>query len=372
MVEPIWAEVNLEAIRHNLREVRRLVGPHREIMAVVKANGYGHGMIQVAKAALEAGASRLAVARLNEAQKLRREGIDQPVMVFGLIADEQIEAALEDQVIITVYRLDMAQKISEIAKRLGKEATIHLKIDTGMGRLGFLPEEDSIKEILEIGKLENLVLEGVYTHFAAADDHNKDYTCWQLDRYLSLVAELEKRGLTFKVKHCANSAAIIDFPESYLDLVRPGIMMYGLAPSAEVDISRVDLRPAMALMTRIAHLKKVSPGTKISYGCTYTANKETLIASLPLGYGDGYSRFLSSRGQVLISGIKAPVVGRVCMDQCMVDVGHIPNVSINDIALVFGKRGDGYLPVEEVATWMGTINYEVVCLVRNRVPRIYI
>ncbi|RYD03297.1 hypothetical protein N752_20925 [Desulforamulus aquiferis] len=326
----------------------------------------------MARAALEAGASRLAVARLNEAQALRQEGIRCPVLVFGFIPEEQIELALLADITITIYRLDMAIKIDQIAKKIDKKATIHLKVDSGMGRLGFKAEEDAVSEIIMIKALSNLDLEGIYTHFAAADETNKDYSRWQLDRFLSLVGALEKKGITFKLKHSANSAAIIDFPESYLDLVRPGIMMYGLYPSEEVNKSNVDLMPAMSLLCRIAHIKKVVPGTKISYGCTYTVNKETVVASLPLGYGDGYPRLLSSVGQVMILGQRAPVIGRVCMDQCMVDVGHIPGVNINDVVLIFGKKGQGYLPVEEVALWLKTINYEVVCLVGSRVPRIYI
>lgn len=371
MGEPIWAEINLEAIRHNLREVRRLVGAQREIMAVVKANGYGHGMVPVARVALEAGATRLAVARLGEALELRQAGIEDPILVFGFVPEDRIEEALQNKITLTVYRLDMARAVSRVAREIGIAARVHLKIDTGMGRLGFVAGEDAISEILQVSRLENLELEGIYTHFATADERDKSYSRWQLKRFLNLVEELAGHGLKFPLRHSANSGAIIDFPESYLDLVRPGIMMYGLYPSGEVDQGLVDLHPAMTLMSRVAHIKQVTPGTKISYGCTYTVEKETIIASLPLGYGDGYPRLLSSKGQVMIAGRRAPVVGRVCMDQSMVDVGHIPGVKVNDVAIIFGKRDGEYLPVEEVASWLGTINYEVVCLVGGRVPRIY-
>ncbi|WP_003544393.1 alanine racemase [Desulfotomaculum nigrificans] len=370
MQEPIWAEIDLGAIRHNIKEVRRLVGPDREIMAVVKANGYGHGAVPVARAALSAGATRLAVARLNEAMVLRQAGINVPILVLGFIPPEQLAAALTNHITLTLYRTDLAEEISRVAQKLGQPAVIHLKVDTGMGRLGFIPEQ-GIEEVKRVSQLAGLKLEGIYTHFAAADETDKSYTRWQLDRFLSFISALEEQGVTFALRHCANSAAIIDHPEAYLDMVRPGIIIYGLYPSEEVNKSRVDLRPAMALKTRVAHLKTVKPGTKISYGCTYTVPRETVIGSLPLGYADGYPRLLSSRGQVIIRGQRAPIVGRVCMDQSMVDVGHIPGVKVGDEVLIFGRDGADYLPVEEVAAWLGTINYEMVCLVGARVPRIY-
>ena len=369
MNEPIWAEVNLGAIRHNIREVRRLVGPHREIMAVLKANGYGHGSVPAARASLEAGASRLAVARLGEALVLREAGIDAPILVFGFILPEELERAIDNKISITVYRSDMAETISNVAQKLGRKATVHLKVDTGMGRLGFLPGKEGIEEIKRVNTLKGLLLEGIYTHFATADEKDKQYARRQLDQFVSFVEELKTQGISFALRHCANSAAIIDLPEAHLDMVRPGIIIYGMYPSGEVDRTKVSLQPAMVLKTRVSHLKKMQAGAKISYGCTYTVPAETVIVSLPLGYADGYPRLLSSRGQVLIRGQKAPVVGRVCMDQCMVDVGHIPDVQVGDEVIVFG---DEKLPVEEMAAWLGTINYEVVCLVGSRVPRIFI
>lgn len=371
MEEPIWAEINLAAIRHNIREVRRLAGPRREIMAVVKANGYGHGAVPVARAALEAGATRLAVARLCEALELRRAGIEAPVLIFGYVPPEQLPCALENKITLTVYRPDMAEQVAVAAESKGTRATVHLEVDTGMGRLGFPAEDEGAAEIQKVCLLPGLQVEGIYTHFAAADETDKSYTRWQFDRFLSLLRNLESRGISFPLRHCANSAAIIDFPESHLDLVRPGIMLYGLYPSAEVAKDRVALQPAMTLKARLAHVKKVEPGTKISYGCTYTAPAQTVVATLPIGYADGYPRLLSSRGQVIIRGQRAPVIGRVCMDQCMVDVGHIPGVQRDDPVIVFGQDKNNSLPVEELAGWLGTINYEVVCWVGSRVPRIY-
>ncbi|MCL5935743.1 MAG: alanine racemase [Firmicutes bacterium] len=397
MEEPIWAEINLAAIRHNIREVRRLAGPRREIMAVVKANGYGHGAVPVARAALEAGATRLAVARLCEALELRRAGIEAPVLIFGYVPPEQLPCALENKITLTVYRPDMAEQLAVAAESLGTRATVHLEVDTGMGRLAApaarsrkskqvpqcrpceVPkrreaapaEDEGAAEIQKVCLLPGLKVEGIYSHFAAADETDKSYTRWQFDRFLSLLRNLESRGISFPLRHCANSAAIIDFPESHLDLVRPGIMLYGLYPSAEVAKDRVALQPAMTLKARVAHVKKVEPGTKISYGCTYTAPAQTVVATLPIGYADGYPRLLSSRGQVIIRGQRAPVIGRVCMDQCMVDVGNIPGVQRDDPVIVFGQDKNNSLPVEELAGWLGTINYEVVCWVGSRVPRIY-
>ena len=372
MSEPIWAEVNLANIQHNIKEVRKLVGTQREIMAVVKANGYGHGAVQVAKAVLEAGATRLAVARLCEALELRQAGISAPILIFGYLTREQMEQALRQQLTITLYRLDMAEQLAELAEVVGTPARVHLKVDTGMGRLGFSEGEKGVREIERVCSLPGLLCEGIYTHFAAADETDKTYTRWQLDRFLTLLDELKLRGITFPLRHSANSAAIIDFPDAYLDMVRPGIIMYGLYPSEEVDQHKVKLLPAMSLKARIAHLKEVTVGTKVSYGCTYMVPKNTIIASLPLGYADGYPRMLSSRGQVLVKGQRAPVVGRVCMDQCMVDVGKIPGVKVNDEVIIFGQKDHHILPVEEVAAWSGTINYEMVCWVGNRVPRVYI
>lgn len=372
MDEPIWAEVNLKAIRHNVQEIRRLVGPKREIMAVVKANGYGHGSVQVARAALATGATRLAVARMVEAIQLRQAGISVPILILGYVPAEQVDRALEQDITLTVYRLDMAQEIAALAAKKDLRAKVHLKIDTGMGRLGFIPGTEGATEIKQVWGLKNLEVEGIYTHFATADETDKGYAKEQFAQFLSLLNNLESEGITFPLRHCANSAAIIDLPETYLDMVRPGIILYGLYPSTEVDQTKVSLQPAMTLKTQIAHVKKVPTGTKLSYGSTYTVPEETVIATLPIGYADGYPRLLSSRGNVLIHGQKAPVLGRVCMDQCMVNVGHISGVKIHDEAIIFGQNKDNNLPVEEVATQLGTINYEVVCWVGGRVPRVYI
>ncbi|MEG6520459.1 alanine racemase [Desulfotomaculum sp. 1211_IL3151] len=368
MLEPTWAEINLEAIRHNIREVRRVIGPNKEIMAVVKANGYGHGAVPVAQAALAAGATRLGVARLSEAQELRRAGIQVPILILGYISPEQISDALDLNICLTVFRSDLAEQISAVACSKGMKATVHLKVDTGMGRLGFTPDRVGVAAIAVAYNLPGLNAEGIYTHFATADAEDKSYTRGQFERFMFVLQQLQEMGISFSLRHCANSAAIMECPETYLDLVRPGIIMYGLYPSEEVDKNKIALQPAMTLKTRIAHIKHVGPGTKISYGCTYTVPRETVIASLPIGYADGYPRLLSSKGEVLVQGKRAPVIGRICMDQCMIDVGKITGVQIHDEVVIFGAAA---LPVEQMAAWLGTINYEVVCWVGSRVPRVY-
>jgi len=271
-----------------------------------------------------------------------------------------------------VYGSDYALKVNDQAGKMGIKISVHIKIDTGMGRLGVVAGTGSaVQEVKKIVSQPNLRAVGIFTHFASSDSSDKTYAIRQLESFLNLLESLRREGLEFPLKHCANSAAIIDLPESGLNMVRAGISLYGLYPSQEVDRSRVHLRPVMSLKTRVAQVKEVPPGFSVSYGCTYITTKNTVIATLPVGYADGFSRLLSSRGEVLIKGRRAPIVGRVCMNQCMIDVGHIPGVIIDEEVVLFGGQGCQTLAVEEVARWIGTINYEVVCMVSSRVPRIY-
>ncbi len=369
---PVWAEVDLKAIAHNVREIRRIVSPPAEIMAVVKANAYGHGAVEVARVALKSGAGRLAVARVSEGEELRRAGIEAPVLLLGYTPPGQINDVLRLSLTQTVYSLEMASVLNEVAGRKGARAAVHVKVDTGMGRLGLQADAASVKEVLQIARLPHLEVEGIFTHFATADDQDKRYAWEQFERFLYFLDALRKEGLEVPFRHCANSAAIIDLPQTHLDLVRPGIAIYGLYPSEEVQRSRLNLKPAMAFKAKVAQVKKVPAGFKISYGATYQTPAPTVIATLPVGYADGYTRLLSSKGKVLIHGQRAPVVGRICMDQCMIDVGHIPGVACGDEVVFFGRQGESVLPVEEVASHIGTINYEVVCMVSGRVPRVYL
>lgn len=369
---PAWAEVDLGALSHNVTEIRRVTGPGAELMAVVKANAYGHGAVEVSKAALASGASRLAVARTSEGVELRRAGIDVPILVLGFTPAVLIREVVEYELEQAVYGRDYARMVDEQASGMGVKIPVHIKVDTGMGRIGVVAgSSDAEDEVKEIAALPGLKSVGIFSHFAAADSADKTYTSTQWEKFIQLLDRLCREGLDFPLKHCANSAAILDFPQSHLNLVRAGIIMYGLFPSPEVSRNIIKLRPVMTFKTRVIQVKPVPPGFSVSYGCTYTTERESVIATLPVGYADGYSRRLSSRGEVLIKERRAPVVGRVCMDQCMIDVGSIPGAAPGEEVVLFGRQGDQVLPVEELAGWIGTINYEVVCMVGARVPRIF-
>ncbi|RJQ28947.1 MAG: alanine racemase [Peptococcaceae bacterium] len=369
---PVWAEIDLSAITHNAREIRRVAGTAIRIMAVVKADAYGHGAVEVSKAALAGGADWLGVARLAEGVALRAAGLDAPVLVLGYTPPEHSAEVIRYGLSQTVYTGEAASSLAAAAVREGKRARAHVKVDTGMGRVGWPAEPPAAREILSVASLPGLEIEGIFTHFATADSKDKTYAAEQLDRFLEVIEVLRKNGLEIPFKHAANSAALLEMPESRLDMVRPGIIIYGLFPSAEVDRTLINLRPAMSLKTRVAYVKSVPAGFKVSYGCTFISGRPTTIATLPLGYADGYSRLLSAKGEVLVHGRRAPVAGRVCMDYLMVDAGHIPGVAIGDEAVLFGRQGDEEIAVDEVAGWLGTINYEVVCMVSHRVPRIFL
>ena len=380
----VWAEIDLTAIAHNIDALKRATHPEARLMAVVKANAYGHGYREVAEKALECGVDILGVARVDEAVKLRESGFDVPVLIFGITPPCHAETLLQYDLTQTVSSLKSARVLSDIAAQSGKKIRTHLKVDTGMGRLGiqadcrrydangFKIDESAVKEVESIVRLPGLEPEGIYTHFATADSSDKSYADRQFEIFIAFLDALNRSGIRFSVRHAANSAGIIDMPDTHLDLVRAGISLYGLYPSGEVDKNRVALKPVMALKTRIAHLKKVPAGFKISYGITYETKKPTTIATVPIGYADGYSRLLSSRGNMLVCGRKAPVVGRVCMDQTMLDVSHIPEADLDDEVVVFGTQGDQTITADEVAEAAGTINYEVVSSIMARVPRVYI
>jgi len=369
-IYPVWAEIDLDAIAHNTREMRRVTSPGAMVMAVVKANGYGHGAVEVSRAALANGVSWLGVARVVEGMALREAGIEAPVLVLGYTTPAQAADAVRHDLSQAVYSTEMAQMMAAAAGKEGRRAKVHVKIDTGMGRLGWQAVHTSVDEVLALARETSLEIEGVFSHFAAADSKDKTYTRQQFELFLELTGELRRNGLQ-PIRHIANSPATIDLPETHLDMVRAGITLYGLYPSEEVDKARVGLIPAMSLKSQVAQVKEVTAGCKISYGCTYTTERETVIATLPVGYADGYPRMLSSKGEILVRGRRAPVVGRVCMDQIMADVGHIPGVATGDEVVLFGRQGGEEISAGEVAGKLGTINYEVVCMVSCRVPREY-
>lgn len=379
----IWAEIDLGAIAHNVRELRRCADPKAKVMAVVKANGYGHGAVEVARTALSNGAEWLGVARLPEAIPLREAGFDVPIMVFGYTPPAEAGRLIDFDLRQSVYSLAAAHAYSAAAAARGRRIRVHVKVDTGMGRLGMVPAalsgktsghavgEDFIREATAIARLPGLDAEGIFTHFAASDSADPSYARRQLSLFLDVVSSLRAAGLEFAVRHAANSAAVIALPESHLDLVRPGIALYGLRPSDAIDLTGISLKPAMALKTRIIHLKPVPAGACISYGMTYRTPAPTVIATIPVGYADGYRRLLSSRGGMLVGGRRVPVAGRVCMDLTMIDVGTVPGVQLEDEVVIFGKQGSESITADDIAQAIDTINYEIVCDVTARVPRVY-
>jgi len=379
-----WAEIDLDAYAHNIRELKRITRPQARLMAVVKANGYGHGAIEVARTALQNGAELLGVARLHEAVELRKAGLAAPILIFGYSPPESAPTIIDNELIQTVYSPATAQALSEQAARRGGKIEVHIKIDSGMGRLGLLLDDPadkpspgsaaarSISDVKAISRLANLEVDGVFTHFATADSADKSYASVQLERFMDFLGRLESDGLRPPLRHAANSAALIDLPDSHLDLVRPGIATYGLNPCEEVHQARVELRPVMTLKSRIIHLKQVPAGFHISYGITYRTDKPTTIATVPVGYADGYNRLLSSCGHMLVHGQRVPVVGRVCMDLTMLDVGTLKDVKMEDEVVAFGQRDNQGVTADELAATLNTINYEIVTSITARVPRIYL
>ncbi|MBC7766344.1 MAG: alanine racemase [Hyphomonadaceae bacterium] len=368
----VWAEVNLDNIAHNVKEIRRIVTPRVKIMAVTKADAYGHGYLEVAKTLVESGADYFGVAFLDEAKQLRRNGFELPILILGYTPLEWVHELVAFNIIQTVYNFEAAQAISQAAYRVGKQAKIHVKIDTGMNRLGFLCNEQSIQTILDIAKLPNLEIEGIFTHFASADETDRSFTVFQYEKFMEICKALHDNGLSIPVKHACNSAATIGFPEMHLDMVRPGLILYGLYPSEEVDHSLIQLKPAMELKAMVTYIKQVPSEMPVSYGRTYTTKADTKIATVPIGYADGYSRLLAHKAKILINGQFAPVIGRICMDQCMIDVSSVNNIAIGDEVVIFGEQGGQSIFIEEIAATMGTINYELLCVIGKRVPRVYI
>jgi alanine racemase len=348
------------------------------MLAAVKANAYGHGLVQVARQAVASGVHMLGVARTDEGIELRKSGIDAPILLFGYTSPDAVEDLMTYDLIPTVFSYATADAMSTAALKAGKRLTVHVKVDTGMGRIGLLPADrhtaggpGAVPEIERIVRLKGLIPEGIYTHFAAADTRDKTSARTQFERFKETLSELAGKGITFPLRHTANSGAVIDMPETHLDMVRPGIAVYGLYPSDEVDKARIRLEPAMTLKARIAQVKAVPAGFQVSYGSTYTTPRPTVIATVPVGYADGYRRALSSRGIMLAGGRRVPVIGRVCMDLAMLDVGSVPDIQAEDEVVILGAQGSERISADEIAGWLDTINYEIVSTVMARVPRVY-
>ena len=366
-----WTEIDLSNLEHNYRALRAMLPQGCRFLGVVKADAYGHGAVQVARRLETLGAEYLAVACLDEALELRQARITTPILILGYTPTERAEALLDNGITQTVYDVEMARALSNAAAAAGKTLKIHVKADTGMSRLGWLCGGENLSAAVEtmaqVCALPGLEAEGIYTHFANADG-DEDYTMLQFTRFLDLLEALKERGITFAIRHCAASAAALKFPCTHLDMVRPGIALYGHYPDPSCEgLDGPGLRPVMTLKTRVASVKAVPAGTPVSYGCTHVLDRETKLAALTIGYADGLPRLCSDKLEVLIGGQRAPVVGRICMDMCMADVTGL-DVAPGDEVEVFGE----HLPIEDVAALAGTIQYELLCAVSPRVHRAYL
>ncbi len=367
----VSANINLDAICNNIINTRKLLSETTKIMAIIKADGYGHGAIPIAKALDDIGIDAYGIAIIEEAIELRDTGIKKPLLVLGYTPKDQFKQLIEYDITQTIFQYSTAKELSNEAVKQNKTAEIHIKIDTGMTRIGFMDTEESIIEIKKIALLKGIKITGILSHFACADEADKTSAQNQWKRFLHFIKRLEQEGIHIPTKHIANSAAIIDLPETSLDMVRSGISTYGLYPSNEVDKSKLKLEPAMEIKTHVNYVQKVGPGVGIGYGSTFVTSKNMIIATIPVGYGDGYPRQLSSKGRVLIHGQSAPILGRVCMDQFMVDVSDIEHVEQGDVVTLVGRDGNDFITVEELANMVGSFNYEFVCNVGKRIPRIY-
>lgn len=366
----VYADINLDAIESNVDELMKVTKAGTKAIAVVKADGYGHGDVAVCKTIYDKVAG-FAVATIDEAVNLRENGVEKPILVLGFVNPDDFPTLVEHNVDATIFDIETAQLLSEAAVKAGREALCNIKVDTGMRRIGLEPNESGIETVKAIKRLPNVNARGIFTHFAASDEADKTSAQLQFHKFTDFIKALEKEGITFEFRHCSNSAAIIDMPEANLDMVRLGISLYGMYPSEEVHKDRVKMTPALELKSHVAMVKTIGAGEKVSYGGTFVTNRETTLATVSVGYGDGYPRALSSKGYVLINGQKAPIVGRVCMDQMMVDVTDIGEVRRNDMVTLIGKDGDQTISVEEIAALAGTFNYEFVCDLGKRIPRNY-
>ena len=372
-----WAEVNLDAIQSNILNIRKSLADNTKIMAVVKADAYGHGCLETANKLIESGVDYFAVACVDEALLLRRHGVKEPILILGSTAKERYNEVIDNNITQTIFDFESAKMLSEKAENKDIKAKVHIKIDTGMARLGFLYGYDdkdndaTVEDILKIASLKGIDAEGIFTHFALADEPESDFTEKQFADFMDLIAKLEQNGVKFRYRHCCNSAATLEFPHMHLDMVRPGIILYGCYPSDKVK-SKFELTPAMQFRTRVTNVKKVAKGSPISYGGTFVTDKEMTVATIPVGYADGFPRTLGENAKVIVKGKIVPVLGRICMDQCMIDVTSVNNINVSDEVTIFGKQGDSSIPVESVAEFSNTINYEILCSVGKRIPRVYL
>lgn len=372
-MRPAWIEISLPAIRHNIAAFRRILSPDTEIMGIIKADAYGHGALRVAEVLREQGVKRFGVALLQEGVELRGNGIEEPILILGYTSEDDFPLVLRFGLTPTIYDYSQAALLERYAAEMGKSAKIHIKVDTGMGRIGFRPGMQSLQEIGKIAELPHLFLEGIFSHLAWADNPLNDFTHVQFARFREILADLEKTKIKFPLKHIANSAATINFLDMHLDLVRIGISLYGLYPDPQMKTNpKIDLRPAMQVKARLVHIKEVPKDTPLSYGCTFKTNCRSLIGTVPMGYADGVPRALSNNGSVLVKGKRCPIVGRVCMDQFMVDLTDLGHAAVGDEIVLLGSQNGAWISADEVAEKAESISYEIVTRMSRRAPRVYV
>ncbi|HHT9112956.1 MAG: alanine racemase [Planctomycetes bacterium] len=369
MHRPTWVEIDLNALRHNLLAIRKWVGPQIKILGIVKADAYGHGDYEVSRVLLNNGVEMLGIAILEEGIQLRDKGIKAPLLLLGGIFEEQIDTVIQYGLTPTVYDLKLAEVLSKRAYYFNTIMKVHVYVDTGMGSIGV--KHDKAVEFVKFAKnLKNLLIDGIYTHCSSSDEKDLAFTNLQIKRFRDVLDALDASKACISLRHMANSGAILGYLEAYFNMVRPGLSLYGLYPSE--DVSRdIGIRPVMSFKTRVIHIKDMESGDVVGYGRTYRITKPTRVATLPLGYDDGYNRLLSNQGEVLIRGKKASIIGRVCMDQCFVDVTNIKDVSVGDEVVLYGRQAQESIPIESIAKQLNTIPYEVTCNISKRVPRIY-
>lgn len=365
----IYARINMDNLRYNIEKMKSMVKPDMKVLAVVKADAYGHGAVGVSQRIRDI-VDYFGVATIDEAVELRNAGITEPILIIGYTDSDDFEKLVEHNITQAVYDVKECEKLSSVAVSAGTKIKVHLKVDSGMGRIGFLANESGVEEALKLKCMEGLDIEGIFTHYAKADELDKSYSRGQKEKFLDFIKGMEAGGVTFAIKHIDNSAGTMEMDDDEFDMVRLGIVSYGLYPSEEVDKS-VEIRPVMSLVSHVSHVKTVEAGTSISYGGTYITDTTRRIATVTVGYADGYPRAQSNLGRVIVRGQYAPIVGRVCMDQMMIDVTDIPDVSVKDEVILIGGTDDKYISVEEVAQYANSFNYELVCHIGRRVPHVY-
>lgn len=367
-----WAEIDLDALAFNMRSIRARAEKHAKIMCVIKADAYGHGFFEIAKTLKENGADAFAVATFEEAMRLRGKGFQETVLVLGRIDESCAAELVQNDISAAVFDLSLAKKLSDAAIKFGKTAKIHIKLDTGMSRIGFDISDENADEIAKICALPSVEPEGIFSHFACADEENKKPSQEQFSAFSDMLKKLEDRGIKFTYRHICNSAGIMEFPEYHLDMVRPGIILYGCYPSNEVNKHVLPLKPVMTVKARIIRIDTKPEDISVGYGATYKTTKPTKIATVSIGYADGYLRTLSNKAYMSVRGVKVPVVGRICMDLCMIDVSDVNTISVGDEVIVFGNGGENDETATTLAGLAGTISYELLCAVGNRTPRVYL